>query len=114
MRPTGPQASCRPGRSRPKSGSKKPSGNARRVQAGVLGNAVNRSRAGAGSGPRRLVSGLRRVFLENLTEGPAKALGVGCGEDQRRPQLDYVVIRAIGTGENSLLAQAIHHVGSLI
>jgi hypothetical protein len=38
---------------------------------------------------------LRRIFLQNLVECLHEQVCIACGENQRRPQLNHVVIRPI-------------------
>src|SRR4030095_17059006 len=52
--------------------------------------------------------------MQNATQRLAEVRGVGFGEDERRPQLDYVVMRAIRTSEDSFFAQAIYDIRRLI
>src|SRR5262249_29421459 len=57
---------------------------------------------------------LRGIFLQDPVECCAKIRSVGVAEDQRWPQLDNIVMRTVGTGENSLFAKPIHHVGRVV
>src|SRR5215472_7903931 len=51
------------------------------------------------------------IFLEDLVQRGQEEVGVLLGEQERRPQLDHVVMRAVGAGEDSALAQPVHDVG---
>ena len=53
---------------------------------------------------------LRGVFLENLGERGSEPAGVFPREDERGPELHDVVMRAVGSGENSLLAEAVDYI----
>src|SRR5712692_2388288 len=65
-------------------------------------------RENARSAPR-----LRRVFLQNGIQLLDEKIRIGFGKNQRRAQLDDVVVRAVGSGENAAIAQAINHVSGL-
>ena len=66
-------------------------------------------------GPKRgkLATGLRRVFLQDEIQSLQEDFSVKFGENQRRAQLDDVVMRSVGAGENAAIAKAVDHVGGL-
>jgi hypothetical protein len=49
--------------------------------------------------------GLRRVLLQRLAQGLEEEIRVLLGEDERRAQLEDVVARAVGAGEDAALGQ---------
>lgn len=51
---------------------------------------------------------LRGVFFEDSIERVHKKVRVLFGEDQRRPQLDHVVMRTVRARENPAIAKPIH------
>src|SRR5438067_5879053 len=53
------------------------------------------------------------ILLEDYIERPDEKVGVFLRKRERRPQLDHIVMRSVGAGEDSALAQAVHHVGGL-
>src|SRR5437899_1365349 len=61
----------------------------------------------------RLARRLRRVFLQNGIQRLDEKIRIGFGKNQRRAQLDDVVVRAVGSVENAAIAQAINHVSGL-
>src|SRR5437899_1250899 len=56
---------------------------------------------------------LRRVFLQNGIQRLHEKVGIGFGENQRRPQLDHIVTRAVGSGKNAAIAKAIDDISCL-
>jgi len=56
---------------------------------------------------------LRGVFLQNGIQRFHEKIRVGFGEYQRRSQLDDVVMRAVGAGENAAIAKPIDDIGGL-
>src|SRR5260370_41450642 len=61
----------------------------------------------------RLARRLRGVFLQNGIQRLDKKIRIGFGKNQRGAQLDDVVMRTVGAGENPAIAQAIDHIGGL-
>src|SRR5437879_780730 len=53
------------------------------------------------------------ILLEDYIERPDEKVGVFLRKRERRPQLDHIVMRSVGAGEDSALAQAVHHVEGL-
>src|SRR5260370_21581504 len=60
-----------------------------------------------------LAARLCRVFLQDGIERLHEKIRVAFGKYQRRPQLDDIVMRSVGTGENAAIAKAIHPLGGL-
>src|SRR5712692_9500820 len=65
-------------------------------------------RENARSAPR-----LSRVFLQNGIHCLDEKIRIGFGKNQRRAQLDDVVMWSVRAGENAAIAKAVHHIGSL-
>ena len=60
-----------------------------------------------------LLGGLSRVFGENGVEGGGEEGGVGVGEDERRTELDDIVVRAVCPREDAAVAEPIYHITGL-
>src|SRR5579859_3522241 len=52
----------------------------------------------------------RRVFCEDLVKSRVEKINVGLGEKEGRTELDDVVMRAVSSGQDAALAQAIYDV----
>ena len=61
----------------------------------------------------RLRSGLRRRFAKDGIERRSKLFRVACREAKRRPKLEDVMMRSVGSGEDPLFAQPVDHVRCL-
>src|SRR5580693_1520831 len=59
-------------------------------------------------------AGLGGIFGKDGVEGGDEKIGVGLREDQRWPELDDVVMGAVGAGEDAAIAQAVDDVRSLL
>jgi len=57
---------------------------------------------------------LSGVFGEDGVQSHDEEIGVGLRENQWRAELDHVVMRAVGAGEDAAFAQTIDDVRSLI
>src|SRR5438067_6092586 len=58
-------------------------------------------------------SGLCRIFLEDGIQSFQEKIRIGFGENERRPQLDDIMMRPVRTGENAALAKPIHYIRCL-
>jgi hypothetical protein len=56
---------------------------------------------------------LRGVFLQHGVKRFDEEIGIRFGENQRRAQLDNVVVRAIGPRKDAAFTKAIDHIGGL-
>src|SRR6266850_3894339 len=56
---------------------------------------------------------LRGIFPENIVQGLGEEICVRFRKDQRRAQLDDVVVRTVRAGEDAAVAQPIDDVGGL-
>src|SRR6267378_7313556 len=56
---------------------------------------------------------LRGIFSENVVQGFGEEICVRFRKDQRRAQLDDVVVRTVRAGEDAAVAQPIDDVGGL-
>src|SRR6266850_6648572 len=68
-----------------------------------------------GALPVRPVSapGLGGIFLEDGVQSSNEEICVRLRKDQRRAQLDDIVVRTVRTGEDAAIAQPINDVGGL-
>lgn len=57
--------------------------------------------------------GLRGIFAKDVGERGCEQFRIGRGEDERRTELDDVVVRTIGAGEDTAFSQAVHDVRGL-
>src|SRR5579884_846406 len=55
----------------------------------------------------------RRVFGKYTVERRDKQLRVRLGKNERRPQLQHIVMRSVRSRQNPAFAQPVHHVGGL-
>src|SRR5882724_8409438 len=56
---------------------------------------------------------LRGIFPENIVQGLGEEIRVRFRKDQRRAQLEDVVVRAVRAGEDAAIAQPVDDVGGL-
>ncbi len=57
---------------------------------------------------------MRGIILEDVGKGGGEEVRVGGGEDQRRAELDDVLVGAVGAGKDAAIAEAVDHVEGLI